>query len=104
MCTNGSRVGRSTPAKARRTGNPSPSNPEGAVVTETMGRWAAVGSTVGIRGRATVLALMAGMPAPWRIEVQLPPAQGYLHTQHSDERLQLGRAIHVTLDEALRCS
>jgi hypothetical protein len=47
----------------RRTGNPSPSNPAGAVVTETTGRSTAIGSTVGMRGRATVSALMAGMPA-----------------------------------------
>src|SRR4029450_8417454 len=64
MWTNGSRVARSTPAKARRTGKPSPSKPEGAVVTVTTGRSAAVGSTVGIRGRATVSALMAGMTTP----------------------------------------
>src|SRR5262245_6023782 len=43
MCTNGSRVARSTPAKARRTGKPSPSRPEGAVVSDTTGRSAAGG-------------------------------------------------------------
>src|SRR6266705_111780 len=42
MCTNGSRVARSTPAKARRTGKPSPSKPLGAVVTEITGRSASV--------------------------------------------------------------
>src|SRR5215207_5294756 len=68
MCTNGSRAARWTPANARRTGNPSPSNPVGAVVTERTGRPAAVGSTAEIRGRATVSALMAGMNAPWGVE------------------------------------
>jgi hypothetical protein len=38
MWTKGSRARRSTPAKARRTGKPSPSKPEGAVVTESTGR------------------------------------------------------------------
>ena len=38
--------------------------PDGAVVTDTTGRSTAV-STVGMRGRATVSALVAGMPAPW---------------------------------------
>src|SRR5918993_930903 len=61
MWTNGSRVGRSTPAKARRTGNPSPSNPVGAVVTETTGRWAASDAIEGRRGRATVSAVTAGI-------------------------------------------
>jgi hypothetical protein len=43
MCTNGSSWGRETPAKARRTGKPSPPRPEGAVVTETTRRSAASG-------------------------------------------------------------
>ena len=38
MWMNGSRSDRSTPAKARRTGNPSPSKPRGAVVTERTAR------------------------------------------------------------------
>ncbi len=60
---NGSRSRRSTPANARRTGNPSPSNPLGAVVTDRTGRavpWAGatiLGRTV---GSSTV---MAGMSA-----------------------------------------
>ena len=37
----------------------------GAVVTETTERSAAVESTVGMRGRATVSALIAGMAAPF---------------------------------------
>src|SRR5919106_6317244 len=76
MCTNGSSSRRSTPAKARRTGKPSPSKPEGAVVTERTGRSAAVGSTLGIRGRATVSALMAGMTAPWA-----GPGYALVHSQ-----------------------
>src|SRR3989442_1250389 len=38
MCTKGSRRAKSTPPKARRTGNPSPSSAAGAVVTETTWR------------------------------------------------------------------
>src|SRR5215211_9003194 len=85
MCTNGSRARRSAPAKARRTGKPSPSNPEGAVVTEVTGRSTAVGSRSGTRGRATVSALMAGMTAPWAGSGRMFVAryQGYLHAQHS---------------------
>src|SRR5512132_1932132 len=85
MCTNGSRAARSTPAKARRTGKPSPSNPEGAVVTERTGRSAAVGSRSGTLGRATVSALIAGMTllGAGRGEVSyLVQCPGYLCTQH----------------------
>jgi hypothetical protein len=52
---------RSTPAKARRTGKPSPSRPEGAVVTETTGRSVASGPGSGTRGRAIVSAVTAGI-------------------------------------------
>ena len=38
MWMKGSRYRRSTPAKARRTGKPSPSNPAGALVTDSTGR------------------------------------------------------------------
>src|SRR6476660_2337461 len=49
---NGSRSARSTPAKARRTGNPSPSNPRGALVMLRTGRGrATAGSGSGTRGR-----------------------------------------------------
>src|SRR5215218_1076156 len=61
MCTNGSRAARSTPAKARRTGKPSPSNPEGAVVTETTGRSTASAATEDSLGRAIVSAVTAGI-------------------------------------------
>src|SRR5579859_2500589 len=51
MWMNGSRRPRSTPAKARRTGNPSPSKPGGAVVTDSTGRSAtAAGSGSWTRG------------------------------------------------------
>src|SRR5688572_25406570 len=61
MCTNGSRVASSTPAKARRTGKPSPSNPVGAVVTERTGRCTASKVGEASRGRATVSAVTAGI-------------------------------------------
>ena len=61
MCTNGSNAARSTPAKARRTGNPSPSNPVGAVVTDSTARWTASGAIEGSLGRATVSAVTAGI-------------------------------------------
>ena len=58
---NGSRISRLTPAKARRTGKPSPSWPLGAVVTEMTGRECPpVGAE--IRGRVKVSAVIAGMP------------------------------------------
>src|SRR5919197_3016879 len=74
MCTNGSSAGRGTPAKARRTGKPSPSRPLGAVVTDSTGRSTAVGLGSGTRGRATVSALMAGMTAPWRYQGSSVPS------------------------------
>ena len=65
MWMKGSRSARSTPAKARRTGNPSPSKPEGAVVMERTGRaTATVASGRGMRGRVRVSAVMAGMTSP----------------------------------------
>ena len=45
----GRAAARSTPAKARRTGNPSPSKPDGASVTDTTGRSGAVGAGAGRR-------------------------------------------------------
>src|SRR4051794_32781063 len=62
----GSRSARSAPAKARRTGKPSPSSPRGAVVTERTCRWRLVaGSGTAMRGRAvmssTVTAGIRGM-------------------------------------------
>src|SRR4051812_27160371 len=67
---NGSRSARSTPAKARRTGKPSPSNPRGADVTPRTGRWrASVGSGSAIRGRTvmsstTTAGMGRGAPLP----------------------------------------
>src|SRR5215210_9270763 len=51
MWMNGSRSLRSTPANALRTGNPSPSTPLGALVTDRIGRWVAA-PTSGMRGSA----------------------------------------------------
>src|ERR1019366_10470729 len=63
MCTKGSSWARSTPAKARRTGNPSPSKPDGASVTDTTGRSWLAPSGKASRGReqmsSTVTAGMA---------------------------------------------
>src|SRR3954454_402843 len=50
MWMNGSRSRRSTPAKARRTGKPSPSKPEGAVVTDRVRRRTVRGAGTGTRG------------------------------------------------------
>src|SRR5258708_1034652 len=53
MWMKGSRLRRSTPAKARRTGKPSPSKPDGAGVTETVWRsGSAVGAGPGVLGTA----------------------------------------------------
>src|SRR5688572_19022253 len=73
MCTKGSRSARDTPAKARRTGKPSPSNPRGAVVTEVARRsWVVAGSGSGTRGRTrTSSTVMAGMSAPTSLRSQL---------------------------------
>ena len=64
MWMNGSRSRRSTPAKARRTGNPSPSKPDGAVVTERVRRRTVPGAGTGTRARVVVSSTVtAGMPA-----------------------------------------
>src|SRR5260370_36062432 len=50
---NGSRARRSTPGQGGRTGKPSPSSADGAVVTASTGRsWAAAASGSKIRGRS----------------------------------------------------
>src|SRR5262249_50667885 len=61
MWTNGSSRSIGTPAKARRTGNPSPSKPAGAVGTRMTGRphgaaGAGAVTTGSVRGSATVMA------------------------------------------------
>src|SRR4051812_22984684 len=63
---NGSSSGMVTPANARRTGKPSPSYPDGAVVSRVTGRYAvAAGSSCGRRGRtrtsSTVIAGISGL-------------------------------------------
>ena len=64
MWMNGSRSRRSTPANARRTGKPSPSKPDGAVVTERTRRRTVPGAGTGTRGRVVVSSTVtAGMPA-----------------------------------------
>src|SRR3984957_21289371 len=66
MWMNGSSWRRSTPAKARRTGKPSPSNPDGAVVTETTGRSTVVAASGSLtRGRTRMSSTVtAGMVTP----------------------------------------
>src|SRR6266581_2390692 len=66
MWMNGSRRARSTPANARRTGNPSPSKPDGAVVTDSTGRSAvAAGSGSWTRGSTRMSSTVtAGMSSP----------------------------------------
>src|ERR1700709_711278 len=64
MWTSGSRSRRSTPANARRTGKPSPSKPDGAVVTDRTRRRTVRGAGSGTRGRAVGSSTVtAGMPA-----------------------------------------
>src|SRR5262245_11220162 len=77
MWMNGSRSRRSTPAKARRTGNPSPSNPLGAEVTERTGRSVTTaGSGTATRGRTvtslTVTAGMCGLQSDELLKNKLP--------------------------------
>src|SRR5689334_23457145 len=65
MWMNGSRSRRSTPANARRTGKPSPSCPDGAVVTDRTVRSTACGPGGEIRGSVVTSAtVMAGIAAP----------------------------------------
>src|ERR1035437_3241622 len=75
MCTNGSRSDMLTPANARRTGNPSPSKPLGAVVTDAKGRSViTVGSGSGTRGRAATLSTVtAGMKVSYQVRGDIPP-------------------------------
>src|ERR1035441_9499152 len=93
MWTNGSRSASATPAKARRTGNPSPSNPDGAEVTLVTGRMVArVGSGTSMRSNtsrsSTVTAGMAHLRAPL--------------TQWVDPQLNVeGPAAIPTRDEAI---
>src|SRR6185295_20326354 len=62
MWTNGSKSDRSTPANARRTGNPSPSRPLGAALTPRTRRNRASGATGGTRSRVVGSStVMAGM-------------------------------------------
>ena len=69
MWMNGSRSATSTPANARRTGKPSPSNPFGAVVTERTGRGlTAVVGTVR-EGTVAVSAVTAGMTIEYTTEI-----------------------------------
>src|SRR5437762_2324309 len=67
MWTKGSRSARSTPANARRTGKPSPSNPAGAVVTERTGR-----SRAPSRGRGRRSKLVRSSTVIAGIRVSLP--------------------------------
>src|SRR4051812_1425989 len=74
MWMNGSRSRRSTPAKARRTGKPSPSKPDGAVVTDRVRRRTVPGAGSGTRGRvvvsSTVTAGIAGL-----LELRVQPVR-----------------------------
>ena len=66
MCTNGSSRSRPTPANARRTGNPSPSKPEGAIVTEVTFRSATLPMGSGTLGRTRMFSTVtAGMATPF---------------------------------------
>ena len=71
---NGSSTSFAMPAKARRTGKPSPSKPLGAVVSEINGRsWASiVGAS--IRGSVSVSAVTAGMVVLSRLLQLVAPA------------------------------
>src|SRR4051794_32418021 len=76
-----------TPAKARRTGNPSPSKPFGAVVTASTRRGVASGAACGTRGSvsgfSTVTAGMTG-PSGGRADSL---TMNYLRSTHQCSRL-----------------
>src|SRR5437764_8535360 len=61
MWMKGSSASTGTPAKARRTGKPSPSKPDGAAVTPATGGSTAPAAGSGRRGRVRVSAVTAGM-------------------------------------------
>src|ERR1700729_2930197 len=61
MWTNGSSAALLTPAKARTTGNPSPSWPRGPVVIERTGRSVSMGPAADTRDKANVSAVIAGI-------------------------------------------
>src|SRR4051794_11558532 len=86
MCTKGSRAPGATPAKARFTGKPSPSNPVGAVVTDRVRRGRASGPgelTAGSRRVSSTVT--AGMSFPTSLRAQQFPAG----TLRSVERIEL---------------
>jgi len=76
-----------TPAKALLTGNPSPSRPEGAVVTDFKGRsWVATGSGDWTRGKVkTFSTVTAGIEALLHVLSNFDDykAKQYLRAQHS---------------------
>src|SRR5947209_20119390 len=72
MWMNGSSSDMSAPAKARRTGKPSPSKPPGAVVTERTARGVVSAAGAASRGRAvTSGTVIAGMSPPTSLTTQL---------------------------------
>src|SRR5579884_1179884 len=71
---NGSRSAWGTPAKARRTGNPSPSKPRGAVVTERTGRRRSCGCSCASLGKARRLSTVtAGISFRTKLQWRLFP-------------------------------
>src|SRR5258708_6716968 len=98
MWMNGSRSFRWTPANARRTGKPSPSKPDGAVVILTTGRSPSDAGSV-TRGRtrrlSTVTAGMRHASLSKSDQVRYPPPgsllrEHYLNIQHSVEAREGG--------------
>jgi hypothetical protein len=72
------------------------------VVTETTGRSAAVGSGSGIRGRATVSALTAGIPAPWGIEDSASRCKDTCKRNIPGERLPVASDLLETAEASLQ--
>src|SRR4029077_610368 len=70
MWTNGSRSRIPTPAKARVTGKPSPSNPLGPVVTDRTGRSVSPSVAGFRRGNVKVSAVTAGISASKMLHLQ----------------------------------
>src|SRR5487761_2638520 len=74
MWMKGSRSATSTPAKARRTGKPSPSSPRGAVVIDFTRRGRSVVSGATTRGSSSGFSTeMAGMASAYRPRRRLGP-------------------------------
>src|ERR1700722_2141066 len=97
MWTNGSRSARLTPAKARRTGKPSPSRPRGAFVTDRTWRSATLSrSSAGTAGSVVRSATVTAGPET-SDRCRPTRADGLVHLSAEYGRLSGGASVEVAL-------